>query len=217
MRKVIRRVPVFFFVAVVITLIFLLFYYGPIHIVQDFGDYLSTLNSEIDYRAEVSQARSDMRALATVLESYFIDHGAYPVGRPLQNFTERKERLKKIGGENLLGPEPGMGRSLHGLTTPFAYIKTIPMDKYSNAPRPRLFYMGRFFTRSHDRGIVPYSYYVEGNAWILFSAGPDLDYDIHPVSDFEYDGWEPTASLLLKSYDPTNGVASSGDIFRIKQ
>ena len=58
-------------------------------------------NSETAVRAGASRARTDMRSLAVALESYQIDHNAYPPA---------------------LAPN---------LTTPIAYIRYIPFDPFS--------------------------------------------------------------------------------------
>ncbi|OPZ10904.1 MAG: hypothetical protein BWZ10_02280 [candidate division BRC1 bacterium ADurb.BinA364] len=60
---------------------------------------------------------------------------------------------------------------------------------------------------------VSYGYFANEAGWILFSAGPDNKYDIRPDEDFipERGGaWPP---LYWKTYDPTNGAASAGDIW----
>lgn len=59
----------------------------------------------------------------------------------------------------------------------------------------------------------PYAYYSAGDSWILYSAGPDKDYDIDPVNDGD-DVFDPASLLLImKTYDPTNGTVSDGDVW----
>ncbi len=76
----------------------------------------------------ITKGKSSFRALATALESYFIDHGEYPAMRPLRDFAKRPNRLKKAGGYDLFTIEPGRPPLLDGLTTPVAYIQALPDD-----------------------------------------------------------------------------------------
>jgi hypothetical protein len=66
-----------------------------------------------------------------------------------------------------------------------------------------------------DNGAVD-SYYCDGGGWILISAGPDGDYDIDPQKLYNSSVPQPSTELLSRSYDPTNGTVSDGDIFRVK-
>ncbi|MFW6255454.1 MAG: hypothetical protein ACOC54_01435 [Candidatus Sumerlaeota bacterium] len=85
------------------------------------------------------------------------------------------------------------------LTTPVAYLTSVLEDPYSFS------------------GSGPYKYYRAGDeSWILTSPGPDMVEDIDPVEDFEADVPQPSEIILQKSYDPTNGTDSGGDIWRVK-
>ncbi len=55
----------------------------------------------------------------------------------------------------------------------------------------------------------------EGTGWILFSPGPDGVYDIVPWEDYDPAN-HPTPALIEKSYDPTNGTYTRGDLWRVK-
>lgn len=67
---------------------------------------------------------------------------------------------------------------------------------------------------------VTFSYYVDpmSKGWILISPGPDLDYDIDPERDYDASIAQPSIHLLsiVGTYDPTNGLTSDGDIWRVK-
>ncbi|MCB2154309.1 preprotein translocase subunit SecE [bacterium] len=58
---------------------------------------------------------------------------------------------------------------------------------------------------------APLGYWVkeDGDRWIVISRGPDQDFDL---TEDTVRTWEPS-KWLLATYDPTNGVASSGDIW----
>ena len=53
--------------------------------------------------------------------------------------------------------------------------------------------------------------------WIIWSPGPDGIYDIDPFADYDPRLTELPLSLLNKTYDPTNGTRSRGDVYRLKQ
>lgn len=90
------------------------------------------------------------------------------------------------------------------LTTPIAYISSLPQDVFSYLDADRTF----VYWAPGDKG------------WILLSAGPDCVFDL----DFEtlqkvYDPSisQPSPALLHYAYDPTNGSLSRGDLFRVKE
>lgn len=142
---------------------------------------------------------SDMRTLSTGLESYFIDHKCYPawtrgprganafLPRTATNYSLPTFRIK-------IGPDDPLAT----LTTPVAYLTTYLSDPF--AP---------------DKGAV-FCYYVppQGNGWIVWSAGPDGVYEIDPAADFDPAQDVPSVSLLNKTYDPSNGTESRGDVWR---
>jgi len=67
---------------------------------------------------------SDMRSLATAIESYFIEHRTYPATVPLSVFTTEKEKLAKANGSRVTGIFPGSSHAT-GITTPVAYVKSL--------------------------------------------------------------------------------------------
>jgi hypothetical protein len=158
--------------------------------------------------------------MATGLETYYIDHNAYPTGRLLSDFTEKKDKIQELGGLNLYAVNPGTGKALYGLTTPVAYLTSLFKDPFTRplCTKPRFYYSGRYFTHStHWGSIVPFAYHSDDNGWILISPGPDSDYDINPATDYNSKISQPSDRILLKAYDGTNGTVSDGDIFRVKQ
>jgi len=97
---------------------------------------------------------------------------------------------------------PGIGRTSRSLTTPIAYFSQLPYDPFQKPLDGRSLY---------------YAYYAVNDGWILISTGPDGDFDIDPAGD--YSGFslkQPSSNLVSKTYDPTNGAMSDGDIYRIK-
>jgi prepilin-type N-terminal cleavage/methylation domain-containing protein len=153
---------------------------------------------EFQVRAKVSRSLSDMRTIATALEAYAVDEGAYPFIGMKTDYTEK----------------------LSPLTTPIAYLGSIPGQAFKEwtpfgGTATRVYYYQNkeecdvLFAQFPDWG-HSWPYYIPNGLgdyqWYLSSVGPDGEYD-QPWSG------EPGCNYLL--YDPTNGSVSEGDIIRI--
>lgn len=166
-----------------------------------------------------SRIRADMRSLATMLEAYRIDHGAYPAMRPLRELCGiRREALKEARGYELFAVEPGSG-SLAGLTTPVAYMNQLELEPRIPRNRNPIVRLTRGLAGLEDQSAIkrlwPYPYYNDRNlGWIVWAAGPDGVYDITDCAAV-YDATvtSPSAALIGLTYDPTNGIYSSGDFW----
>jgi len=140
---------------------------------------------EAQVRAKVARVKSDQRVIATGLAVYTSDNNKYP--------------------PSTLVPS---GRRLRPLTTPIAYLTTLPEDVF----RATSSGAGGYFTY----GSMPIA---EESRWAMISVGPDGDRDSDPVD--LYPGWDPTlfenpASIYVYvRYDPTNGTVSDGDVWRV--
>jgi prepilin-type N-terminal cleavage/methylation domain-containing protein len=140
---------------------------------------------EAQVRAKASRVKSDQRVIATGLAAYTTDHNKYP--------------------PSTLVPS---GRRLRPLTTPVAYLTTLPEDVFRTTSSGA----GSGFTY----GSMPVA---EESRWAMVSVGPDGDRDSDPVD--LYPGWDPllfenVASIYVYiRYDPTNGTISDGDIWRV--
>jgi len=158
---------------------------------------------EAQTRSKVSRAKADMRSIATAIESYRVDANKYP---PTEQAQESRYAF---------------------LTSPIAYITTIPPDPFGTKtpgtwqyPSGYLgFYTydfvvkyatydlwGPIFATFWDRvmeGAMVYG--PESKQYYLASAGPDLRVGV--------DGTDNKGFAL--PYDPTNGTVSWGDIHRI--
>jgi type II secretion system protein G len=159
---------------------------------------------EAQTRSKVARALADMRSIATAIETYAVDYNSYP-----------------RDGDDLESANPfvdfEVSRRLSVLTTPLAYLTTLPSDPF-NIVKPNLTDpldpRGFFFP-----GEPPYTYAYStfgsffedpirqqpangGNPdnFTLISLGPNLLFD----SD------QGAAKL---QYDPTNGTTSAGDLF----
>lgn len=128
-----------------------------------------------------SRVRLDERVLGEALEKYHEDHASYPTF---------------LSG-------------LSSLTTPTAYIQSLPSDPYLRE------------MHKPDQHPRPYSYYTDPKflGWIVWSAGPDKNYDLtdkNISSLYDPESPQPSNTLLLYSYEPSNGTISGGDLFRTK-
>jgi prepilin-type N-terminal cleavage/methylation domain-containing protein len=180
---------------------------------------------EAQTRAKVSRFMADLRSCATALEAYFVDHNAYPA-------PDSVPAVGEASGcpSSWFAPPDGVAEGFMSrrLTTPVAYITTLPTDIFTHNREPepchpRLhpphFVNDRFsqrtFTDPEDQshvartfaslrlgGVARASAWDRSVIWLAHSHGPDLDHD-----DFESDQGFPT------QYDPTNGTISDGDIF----
>jgi hypothetical protein len=151
---------------------------------------------------KVTRVKADMRTIATALESYLIDWcGGYP---PLKAGGLRMLITTPdiVGGKGDT-PDDQMDAALDEPRAIVGYLGMIPLDPFGAKPGDL------------------YQYYTgptnpQNQGWILFSPGPDGTIQIDPANDYDCMIPQPSAKLLIKSYDPTNGTFSAGDIFRLK-
>lgn len=142
-------------------------------------------------RSPVSRAKSDMRSLATAIETYYVDHKRYPAMTPLSDWIPKgkHDKLRKIGGGALSVPAAGSypHKTQAGLTTPIAYVTSLFHDP--------------FFPLADN---TPFVYAANDEWWILVSCGPDEDYDVvNPPAVLRGREEEIRARLSAATYDPT--------------
>jgi len=176
------------------------------------------LNAQV--RAKVARAESEIRSLKNSLESFFIDNNAYmPMNtdRTIMNkqyrglATEAAKGGAVINIAHIAIGNARTGRRLY-LTTPVAYISSIPYDPFRGS--------------GTDGG---YGYGSDGQSYyILTSWGPDSgdghsgikggelderEYTGARLSDFRRAGIRKSNYVLAGlKYDPSNGTSSAGDI-----
>ena len=165
---------------------------------------------EFQTRAKVSRVKSDLRTIGTGLEAYCVDEGTYPA-RMLYS----------------AGPQTWNDHGLEGLTTPIAYLTTLPADPFgdffittSNSKSRQAYEFGSGKVGSHasNGGVYP------NDCWLLESAGPDQredsgSNDAYQTGGYPWVGTPPTdyymSEALALLYDPTNGTVSEGQIVRV--
>lgn len=151
---------------------------------------------EAQTRAKVSRVKSDLRSIATAIESYFVDNNHYPCD---QDDVPTGER----------GWDDEQGFFL--LTSPVAYMSGVTW----NDPFSRTGFI------ANNSDIAPIYQMASGedperrddtvdedpiSAYAIYSLGPDQ------TEQFSNDDWPFREDLDV--YDPTNGTVSIGEIVR---
>ncbi|MEW6234990.1 MAG: prepilin-type N-terminal cleavage/methylation domain-containing protein [Candidatus Omnitrophota bacterium] len=140
-------------------------------------------------RAKIANCQADMKALATSLEMYRLDHNRYPA-------------WKDTSGTNI---NP-VNRRLIPLTTPIAYMSSVPQDPFIyGAPGARL-------DNTQHVAYVTYDY-IDAWAEIHYSKATML-HAAYRCSEWRINGYGPDNfnNTGTMSYAATNGLRSIGDI-----
>jgi prepilin-type N-terminal cleavage/methylation domain-containing protein len=125
---------------------------------------------EAQVRAKVARARSDMRTMAVGIEAFRVDLNNYPEGtdnpalypEQMESFFEPLGLAKGYYAFRSRGDGKVAGRDFPTLTTPVAYVSTLPTDPFAG----------------HAAGFLSYCYRNAKDTrtgWILTSVGPDTD------------------------------------------
>jgi type II secretion system protein G len=174
---------------------------------------------EAQTRSKVSRAKADMRSIATALEAYRTDSNGYPPDILFFEF---------FGSSLGHGPTPWL--LLFRLTTPVAYMTSIPSNPFPNASwndavrqegKGREFQFDYTAQQTKDLHLALNNPNGEkkdiGLVWSLCSWGPDrnTNYGGYLVVGEPYlntvEAWGYYGCL----YDATNGTISQGDIMRV--
>lgn len=150
---------------------------------------------EAQVRAKVSRVKADFYVIALALEAYKTDTNKYPD-------TDVPERWRRF----------------NMLTTPIAYVTTLPKDPFLQIKDWHLDNYSDWGPRHgyYKLGCMPLT---NASRWAISSNGPDLDEDSVPIRF--YPGYSPQVfdkqdpNFNFQIYDPTNGSVSDGDIWRL--
>ena len=151
---------------------------------------------EAQVRAKVARTMADMRAMATAMESYYSDHGGYPLGGSVDWGTWR-------------------------LTTPMAYMTSLPMDSFLSEQAIALYSYSPYYfyvsAPAHE-GQWGATFQALSNDWAVNTLRiPPSRWGGQPT-------WHCPALYQIRSfgpnkiweysfpYNPTNGTISEGDI-----
>jgi len=131
-------------------------------------------------RAKVSRVQSDMRSIATAIETYYVDRNVYPAA----TFTKNKSIASTLEGIADTGYSTFTFKGLTTnaaqpqamtLTTPVAYLSSIPTDAFGKAKNsPFRYYACRANTSRNPDVAAATAPLARGTGWILVSFGPDL-------------------------------------------
>ncbi len=152
---------------------------------------------EAQTRSKVSREKSDMRSLATALETYRVDNNRYPTAYLYTGLSER----------------------MRPLTTPISYISSQPKDPFFRQTNSGIEgFESNYVYCSGNIYFGPSTTYEQpeyfGSIYSISGRGPDGDIFFggycmaHPVSI-------QGKAYIRGSYDPTNGTISSGDVIRL--
>lgn len=181
---------------------------------------------EAQTRSKVSRARADMASVATAVELYRIDNNSYPpmceIGYP-----------KRTGNVIIIARHY---RLPSYLSTPIAYITSLPHDPFSTGSSLRV--VSDVYTDTREI-VKRYTYYntkalyddfpespfrerllFDAGAWLLHSYGPDkypLNIDSGIELPWDNDTMLEAFETEFTNYDATNGTISNGNIFRTQR
>lgn len=180
---------------------------------------------EAQVRAKVSRAKADMRTIATAVETYVVDNNRPPVRR--SRWNQGAPRFYPEPDKKIFDPAvPSASVGMHVLTTPIAYITSIPSDPF-NLPFRSLMQPGNGYSDALEYwddaqadsfvAFAKYQGFVQniaglGKGYLLLSMGPDQYLGLLPVNGWPWS--DGTRNTYMMIYDPTNGSVSYGNIFR---
>lgn len=177
------------------------------------------LNAQI--RAKVARCYADMRTIATGIEQLRLDKGVMLIDWWDDDAPWGQERLKNIF--NMVGAGPdfenrGKDAILAPLTSPIAYLSSIPRDPFQTGPEfpyPWYFYLDNdpegpgedhdFPAYSRQTAKLYGSAPLNEGEWALGGIGPDKAW-------YETTTGQNVSDLRGVHYETTNGLNSRGDI-----
>ncbi len=158
---------------------------------------------EAQVRAKVARVKSDLRNIATAEEVYYVDVDSYSTDLP-----DIYDPVKDVWHEDW-----------HLLTTPISYMTSIPTDPFHSVTTPAGAKVNVYYEYMNEDSMgslwhwdgsyaaeYPNGYKDLGIGWFVYSFGPAME-------DFGL-GWMPPEDWPERSYDPTNGTMSLGNIGR---
>jgi len=165
---------------------------------------------EAQTRSKVSRCKADMRSCVTALETYRIDINKYP---PPFGYT-----TVSAGVFDVIDPcdAPFEGFFPQRLTTPIAYISTMPFDVFKVAKAEDHPYDVPFHyseQKNNEQLTPPQPQFLSDLYWTLTGsrAQPNFFLFSHGPCLKHIDGSAETGPPVL--YDPTNGTTSIGNIY----
>lgn len=169
---------------------------------------------EAQVRAKVARVKTDMRTLATAMETYRLDNSGYPEYAVI--ITPPGDEIQDPAIVH--GPDyfecfsrvPGLC-----ITTPIAYLATIAPDLFAKkfeGPKPQVWDFSYKNSRQNNRIFVGDR---GGEPWL----GPNGEKLLHDWGEWRLSSGGPDGTRIVdikrnRIYDVTNGTVSMGDIVR---
>jgi len=157
---------------------------------------------EAQIRAKVTRVRTDFRNLRVALEAYRVDNNDYPPDGQLGTSWYNDYRVQCL------------------LTTPVAYITTVPVNPFFDIRQSQSGGPGGQTGRGSYAFWGADRHYGAANggqdpdirpiAWYMVSCGPNLTNEFGGKWGRDIIGRTPT--YVNDLYDPTNGTVSWGDL-----
>ncbi len=171
---------------------------------------------EAQTRTKVSRSKNDMRALAGAIQANLVDRALLPIDFWDDDLSEARSVGRDIFGVPIFqNRRGGVAGILVPLTTPIAYISSLPDDPFATGPGGRSTGITGPELVSNDQ-LPPHTYFyvdndsrfegldsnaiygLKDNEWTLQGIGPNARYN--------------RSTGILAFYDPTNGTISEGNI-----
>jgi len=179
------------------------------------------LNAQV--RAKVARTQADMRSISTAISSFQIDKNVLPL-----DYWDGTTDIAQTRWQNVMqsiGPQPPFSSydaPLFALTTPISYLSSVPQDPFGkgwkNADTSADYKMTYIYF-NNDPAIPGEDFGIE-----VYHEAVAKEYNLSPLRDGEFallsigpDGFigvNDQGQLSGLPYDPSNGVASLGDIVR---
>ncbi len=168
---------------------------------------------EAQTRSKTSRVKADMRSLATALEAYAVDYNRAIVGNL---------EAKALG----IPTGPRDEWVWHQLTTPVAFMTSIPLDPFVEKAGAATGFKQKYFKYEYFK---TYSKQYDrlreskGIHWGMYSLGPQRSWNpvgsgwtAGNIADYLEEKPDTANQALYPSmiYDPTNGTVSYGYIIR---
>lgn len=180
------------------------------------------LNAQM--RAKIARSQADMKSMGTAIEAFRIDQNNLLVDFWDESNQGAFERLKKWGlcsPDNLDDAVRNQRCIFANLTSPVAYLSSIPSDPFFNnlrgtSERLQIALAGTYFYGDNEASIPGEDHNF---AALHFQNAPR--YNLRPLKEGEWAllgmGPDSTAEELSSiprgiPYDATNGLMSTGDI-----
>lgn len=174
---------------------------------------------EAQVRAKVSRNRADMRTIGVALELYRLDCNHYPPDR----YYYMARRVPPMDSQTA-----DQSLWLHVLTTPVAYMTSIPDNVFANRsynnslgkyPSAKFYlYTGQEWKQAILQSPPLVGISDRGAIWSIFSVGPDQKANFGEWFIFGQEVGnqvtDATWNMHGALYDPTNGTVSAGDVVR---